>query len=212
VQLTLCRDGRRTGGAVDLVVKQTKAAAVAHDKVFTSTFLTVKTALHAVSCELIDGQVAPLLTALTSCRRMWGCVLRSARPPRSAPCPECNVRLLHTAYVQLCHHPVPAMLLHLARAVRMCQHLHGDKANARSYIATEQLGGSSWSGCALAGRPPLSAIKAGSSANMPLTADVKGMCKVAAVPVDAPSTAAMLNAELLAQRPPSVTQMLRRNI
>ena len=47
---------------------------------------------------------------------------------------------------------------------------------------------------------------------MPLTGGLKNMCKVPDVPAGAPSTAAMVNAELLAQRPPSFTAMMRRNI
>lgn len=47
---------------------------------------------------------------------------------------------------------------------------------------------------------------------MQLSGGLKSVCKVAAMPVDAPSTAARVNAELLAQRPPSFTAMMRRNI
>lgn len=57
-----------------------------------------------------------------------------------------------------------------------------------------------------AGRPPLFATGIGGNAPQ---RDLKGLCEVAA-PVDEPSAAVLLNAELLAQRPPSVAQLLRR--
>jgi hypothetical protein len=47
---------------------------------------------------------------------------------------------------------------------------------------------------------------------VPLGGGLKSLCNVAAAPVDGPSQAAMLNAELLAQRPPSVAQLLRRDV